>query len=121
MLPHSFWTQFLTPEIHQPQLSLLAGRQLLLPPAAVRVGREGGPGVSRLCSPQGVGEGERERQVCVQMNNNFLLLLSGGRRGKKKLNGKAGDGVGGGSEGLGLRLQADYLSSESCSISSHIG
>lgn len=52
MLPHSFWTQFLTPEIHQPQLSLLAGRQLLLPPAAVRAGREGGPGLSRLCSPQ---------------------------------------------------------------------
>lgn len=25
MLPHSFWTQFVTPEIHQPQLSLLAG------------------------------------------------------------------------------------------------
>lgn len=44
MLPHSFWTQFLTPEIHQPQLSLLAGRQLLLPPAAVGAGRERGPG-----------------------------------------------------------------------------
>lgn len=55
MLPHSFWTQFLTPEIHQPQLSLLAGRQLLLPPAAVRVGREGGPGVS-ASAPRRVSE-----------------------------------------------------------------
>lgn len=53
MLPHSFWTQFLTPEIYQPQLSLRAGRRLLLPPAAGGVGPGAGAGVLRLCSPRG--------------------------------------------------------------------
>lgn len=99
MSPHGSWTRFLTPEI----------------PCA---------GVGEALAEQG----NLPAPLCARgLANNFggLFGSGGGRKKKKKVKwkgGRRGRGVEGlGKERLGLRLQADYLSSESCSISSRIG